>query len=78
VVWVILDTPADPVQRPAAQGAPVGNHWSIGLDVVDIDRRLAAYELHIGLVHVAYNSISGRAGDQAPPARRISRLLDPR
>lgn len=52
------------------------HYQSISLEVENFDRRLACYELHIGLEHIAYAAFSGRAQDQQEIARRTLQILE--
>ena len=40
-----------------------------------MDERLRCYELHIGLVHLAYCAFAGRDGDLQEVAQRMAGLL---
>jgi len=53
------------------------HHRTIGLRVEDFDQRLACYELHIGLEHLAYAAFTGRAEDLHAVARRTVQILEP-
>jgi aminoglycoside phosphotransferase (APT) family kinase protein len=48
----------------------------IGLEVENFDQRLACYELHIGLEHIAYTAFTQRKEDQQDVARRTLQVLE--
>jgi len=53
------------------------NHYRVmDLEVENFDQRLACYELHIGLEHIAYTAFTGRKKDQQDIARRTLQVLE--
>ena len=52
------------------------HYRAIGLEVENFDRRLACYEIHIGLEHIAYCEFTGRKEDQQDVARRTVQVLE--
>lgn len=56
--------------------AVLEHYAQIGLDVPDLDARLRAYELQIGLEHIAYNAFKHRSDEaQARLAREVRARL---
>ena len=51
------------------------HYAAIGLPVENFDQRLACYELHIGLHHLAYNTFVGRDEDRLAVADRLQQIL---
>ena len=53
------------------------DHYAeIGLEVDNFDERLACYEIHIGLNHLAYNTfVSGRDEDLAKIGLRLRQMF---
>jgi hygromycin-B 4-O-kinase len=52
------------------------HYGAIGLEVEHFEERLACYELHIGLEHIAYATFTGREDDQHAIARRTIQILE--
>ncbi|HZT42613.1 MAG TPA: phosphotransferase [Chthonomonadaceae bacterium] len=52
------------------------HYRSLGLEVENFDRRLACYEIHIGLEHIAYTAFTGRKADQQDVVRRTIQVLE--
>jgi hygromycin-B 4-O-kinase len=54
----------------------VRHYESIGLEVPNFEERLTCYELHIGLVHLAYCTFTGRSDDCGEIAKRLVSVLE--
>jgi aminoglycoside phosphotransferase (APT) family kinase protein len=78
VAWLTFWAPWHPGLAAVGPEASIRAHYrSIGLDVAAFATRLACYELHIALTHLAYCSFAGRPDDLTAVANRTRRLLEP-
>ncbi|MBA2282616.1 MAG: phosphotransferase [Acidimicrobiia bacterium] len=77
VAWFTFWTPWHAGLRALdVRRAVLDHHAAIGLEVPDFDARLRCYELHIGLMHLAYNAFApGRAAELEATAVRLDALL---
>ncbi len=57
------------------RSAILGHYQAAGLDVPRFDERLRCYELHIGLIHLAYCTFTGDSGRQLPSISRRTREI---
>ena len=77
VAWFTFWAPWYPALAAVDFRCVIQDHYAtIGLEVEDFDRRLACYELQIGLEHIAYATFTGREEDQHAIARRTIGILD--
>ena len=77
VAWITFWAPWFPGLDAVDFLSSVRAHYRTGrVDVVDFDQRLAAYTLHIGLIHLAYNAFSDRAQNQDALAVRLRQVLN--
>jgi aminoglycoside phosphotransferase (APT) family kinase protein len=59
------------------RSAILGHYQAAGLDVPRFDERLRCYELHVGLTHLAYCTLTGDPGRHLPSiARRTREILE--
>ena len=79
VAWLTFWAPWYPALDAIGFRRVIEDHYeTIGLEVENFDERLACYELHIGLEHIAYAAFTGRDDDQQAIARRTLQILEPR
>lgn len=77
VAWFTFWAPWHPGLDAIDFRSAVLDHYAeIGLEVANFDERLACYELHIGLHHLAYNTfVPGRDEDLAKIGHRLRQVL---
>ncbi|MFN3651055.1 MAG: phosphotransferase family protein [Armatimonadota bacterium] len=76
VAWLTYWAPWYPALAELGFRERVREHYAaIPLDVPHFDERLTAYELQIGLEHIAYCTFSGREADRRDVARRTAEVL---
>jgi hygromycin-B 4-O-kinase len=76
VAWFTFWAPWYPALEALDFRQEVRSHYeTIGLRVEDFERRLACYELHIGIGHLAYAAFSRREEHLQSIARRTRRVL---
>jgi hygromycin-B 4-O-kinase len=77
VAWFTFWAPWYPALEVLDLCRAVERHYNeIGLQVEDFDRRLACYELHIGLEHLAYAAFTRREDALLEVARRTRQVLE--
>lgn len=77
VAWLAFWAPWYPAMAEIDIVARARQHFAaIGLDVPDLDARLRACMVHIGLDHLAYTAWAGRSQDLAAVTQRMLPLLD--
>lgn len=77
VAWLSFWAPWYPALEAINVGRAIWDHYrAIGLRVENFDQRLACYELHIGLGHIAYAAFTGRDDDQRAVAHRTQQVLE--
>ena len=76
VAWFTFWAPWHPAIDAVGFRDVVTRHYQrTALAVPMMDERLRCYELHIGLVHLAYCAFAGRDGDLQEVAQRMAGLL---
>jgi hygromycin-B 4-O-kinase len=77
VAWFTFWAPWHPGLGAIDFRSSVLDHYAeIGLEVDNFDERLACYEIHIGLNHLAYNTfVSGREEDLAKIGLRLRQMF---
>lgn len=76
IAWFTFWAPWYPALLALDLRRAVREHYrSIGLEVQDFDRRLACYELQIGLEHIAYATFTDRFEDRQAVTQRTRRVL---
>jgi aminoglycoside phosphotransferase (APT) family kinase protein len=77
VAWFTFWAPWHPGLDAIDFRSSILDHYAeIGLEVDNFDERLACYELHIGLNHLAYNTfVPGREEDLVKIGNRLRRVL---
>jgi hygromycin-B 4-O-kinase len=77
IAWLTFWEPWYPALAALDVRRAIKAHYAaIGLKVEHFEQRLACYELHIGLEHIAYAAFTRREDDQRAVARRTSHLLE--
>jgi len=77
VAWLTFWAPWYPALDALDARRVVEAHYAAsGLAVEHFEERLACYELHIGLEHMAYAAFTRRADDQRAVARRTLQVLE--
>ncbi len=77
VAWLTFWAPWHPALEAVDFRRVIQDHYeTIGLRVENFDQRLACYELHIGLEHIAYAAFTGREDHQHAIARRTLQILE--
>jgi aminoglycoside phosphotransferase (APT) family kinase protein len=77
VAWFTFWAPWHPTLDALDFRRVIQDHYeTIGLKVESFPSRLACYELHIGLAHIAYAAFTGREDDLHAVARRTAAVLD--
>lgn len=77
VAWFTFWAPWHPGLAAVDLRREVLDHYrEIDLEVPDFDERLRCYEIHIGLVHLAYCTFARRLEDLQDVATRTRQLLD--
>jgi hygromycin-B 4-O-kinase len=51
------------------------HHREIGVDVTNFDERLRCYELHIGVEHLAYQTVMNDPAERIKVAARLDAIL---
>ena len=76
IAWFTFWAPWHPALDAVGFRDVVTRHYRrTALPVPLLDERLRCYELHIGLVHLAYCTFAGRDGELQEVAQRMARLL---
>jgi hygromycin-B 4-O-kinase len=77
VAWFTFWAPWHPALDALDFCSVTRDHYqTIGLVVENFDPRLACYELHIGLEHLAYAAFTSREADMRAVARRTVQILE--
>jgi aminoglycoside phosphotransferase (APT) family kinase protein len=77
VAWFTFWSPWYPALEALDFRTAIDEHYRrTGLHVHDFHRRLACYELHIGLAHIAYATFTGRDEDRRAVTDRTRHVLD--
>jgi len=77
VAWMTFWAPWHPALKAVYFGRVIEDHYTAtGLRVENFDQRLACYELHIGLEHLAYCAFTRREDDLHAVARRTVQVLE--
>jgi hygromycin-B 4-O-kinase len=77
VAWFTFWEPWYPALATIDFRRAIADHYqTIGLEVQNFDRRLACFELQIGLEHIAYATFTGREEDRRAIARRTLQVLE--
>jgi len=79
IAWLSFWAPWYPALDSLDIVAAARTHYgAIGLEVEDLEGRLSAYQLHIGLIHLAFNAFCGRNDLQGAVAARTLWVLEGR
>jgi aminoglycoside phosphotransferase (APT) family kinase protein len=77
VAWLTFWAPWFPgLAAVDIRAAVLAHYGALNLAVPFFDERLRCYELHVGLLHLAYSTFTGRHDERNAIAERTSQVLD--